>query len=1097
MKGAKKMKRRLAAAASAVVGLAILGVPLGTAAPAGASVARPAQPPVPTGVHRILPHRHENVMALADRVRSASMAPASVQPVSQFSPPCYGDVRSMSVNVGTLRPASFGAFYNCTQQEWTFEVQTADTWAKNSLGDWTVFIDTDGNFPKNDPCGGDEYQAFVAQTHVTGQFVGGVFSTTPSGNNCVVGPLLTAGALSTITANTVAISFPASAINNSPSLAWDGLLDNRAQEADGTGNLVPSPDFVDGPLTGGILDSVPGPSPSAAACTAAGVAGAQSATTSDSHRAAEVLRNAGFGKVHDYGKGIIAFTGNAVTAQQTLTAAGISARISHSEPFEPTGGTTTPPDDPLVNSQWNLTAINASGAWAVTTGSNVVVADVDSGVDFTQSDLGSPQLVAGVDMSSGAPVSINYASGNTDTEPGDPLGHGTAVAGVIAAATDNNNLLASLGRNTSVMPVKVDFNNDAQVDSQIAAGIDWAADNTTNPVKVINLSLGGPCQDPTIQAAISHAQSKGILVVAAAGNMALSKGFDSRIATHPNDLSFNNPPSYPAAYSGVLAVGATGFDGYRAAYSNTGSYVSMMAPGGSGDGVDNHEIPVLKPLGGTGPDQGTSFAAPQVAAAAALILSVNPGLTANQVAELIRSSATQLGVAGTDGLNGAGDGNSNTDIEYGTGLLNAGAAVADAPSPMPACAPAPAAPTLPCGYGTYYSLFEPRRLLDTRDGIGVARKGTIGPNSQIDLRVEGFGGVPSSGVAAVVLNVTVTSPTASSFVTVWPTGQPRPNASNLNFTAGQTVANLVTVKVGAGGQVSLYNYAGNTHLIADVAGYYGDGTIDPAPGGSTFVPLSPPVRLEDSRPGSSQKGPIVGPIQGGTQENDLLIGGVGPVPTDATAVVLNVTVTSPTAAGWLTVYPETVLQQNPPPMTSNLNFSKNQTVPNQVVVDLKSSSPSAASFFVSAGSANIIVDLAGYFTGPGDPSGSRFFPVVDHRILDTRTNIGGFSTPIGAKQAIDVAVTGQGGVIDGTNGATAVVMNTTATAPTASSYMTVYPDDAALPIASNLNYGARLTVPNLVSTALGKTSGAVDIFNYAGTVQAIADVAGWYNTPGT
>src|SRR5205823_6268950 len=124
---------------------------------------------------------------------------------------------------------------------------------------------------------------------------------------------------------------------------------------------------------------------------------------------------------------------------------------------------------------------------------------------------------------------------------------------------------------------KVDFNNLAHADDQIAAGIRWAADNIANPVKVINLSFQAPCKDQMVQDAISYAQGKGILIVAAAGNMALSKGFDPT----PGDLAFNNPPSYPAASAGVLAVSATGRDGYRAAYSDTGSYVSVMAPGGS------------------------------------------------------------------------------------------------------------------------------------------------------------------------------------------------------------------------------------------------------------------------------------------------------------------------------------------------------------------------------------------------------------------------------------------------------------------------------------------------------------------------------------
>ncbi|HEY5173160.1 MAG TPA: hypothetical protein VIK54_15655, partial [Acidimicrobiia bacterium] len=213
-----------------------------------------------------------------------------------------------------------------------------------------------------------------------------------------------------------------------------------------------------------------------------------------------------------------------------------------------------------------------------------------------------------------------------------------------------------------------------------------------------------------------------------------------------------------------------------------------------------------------------------------------------------------------------------------------------------------------------------------------------------------------------------------------------------------------------------------------------------------------------------------------------------PVPPAATAVVLNVTVTSPTAKSYVTAYPEGV---NPRPTASNLNFVARQTVPNLVTVQVGSGG--GVSFFNEAGSVQVVVDLEGYFTNVGNAGGSRFFPVVDHRILDTRANIGGFFNPIGAGQAIAVAATGQGGVIDG---AAALVMNTTATRPTAVSYLTVYPNGTTRPNASNLNFVTGLTVANLVSGKIG-TGGDVNLYNRVGSVQAIADVAGWYGAPGT
>ena len=114
-----------------------------------------------------------------------------------------------------------------------------------------------------------------------------------------------------------------------------------------------------------------------------------------------------------------------------------------------------------------------------------------------------------------------------------------------------------------------------------------------------------------------------------------------------------------------------------------------------------------------------------------------------------------------------------------------------------------------------------------------------------ELDVTGVGGVPETGVTAVVMNVTVDSPTAGSFLTAWPSGETRPGVSNLNFVPGQTVPNLVTVKVGANGRVNLFNSSGWAHVIADVVGYY---TATPPGGGGRFTSLTP-TRLLDTRTG--------------------------------------------------------------------------------------------------------------------------------------------------------------------------------------------------------------------------------------------------------
>jgi hypothetical protein len=118
-----------------------------------------------------------------------------------------------------------------------------------------------------------------------------------------------------------------------------------------------------------------------------------------------------------------------------------------------------------------------------------------------------------------------------------------------------------------------------------------------------------------------------------------------------------------------------------------------------------------------------------------------------------------------------------------------------------------------------YGPLAPIRILDTRNGVG-GYSHEVGPGQSIAVQATGVGGVPTTGVSAVVLNVTVTNPNAGSYLTVYPSGASLPTASNLNFGPGQTVPNLVVVKVGSGGQVNVYNAAGSTDVIFDVAGWY-------------------------------------------------------------------------------------------------------------------------------------------------------------------------------------------------------------------------------------------------------------------------------------
>jgi hypothetical protein len=376
--------------------------------------------------------------------------------------------------------------------------------------------------------------------------------------------------------------------------------------------------------------------------------------------------------------------------------------------------------------------------------------------------------------------------------------------------------------------------------------------------------------------------------------------------------------------------------------------------------------------------------------------------------------------------------------------------------------------------GARYHPLDPVRILDTREGVGAAT-GRLGPASTLNLQVAGRGGVPSTGVSAVVLNVTVTEPTATSFLTVWPTGRPLPLASNLNYVAGQTVPNLVVVNVGEGGRVSVYNYSGSPHVVADVAGWYGEAGSSSGARYTSVVPS----RILDSRYGVGA--PRVGP----NASVDLQVTGRGGVPAGASAVVLNVTVTEPTTTSYLTAWPTGRSR----PLASNLNFVAGQTVPNLVVV--KVGDNGMVSLYNSAGTAHVIADVAGWFGGDGVPGGAGYTGLVPSRILDTRAGVGAPAAALGPASTLDLQVTGKGGIP--ANGVSAVVLNVTVTQPTGTSFLTVWPAGLPRPLASNLNYVPNLTVPNLVVVEVG-ASGRISLYNYGGKAHIVADVAGWYSS---
>lgn len=324
------------------------------------------------------------------------------------------------------------------------------------------------------------------------------------------------------------------------------------------------------------------------------------------------------------------------------------------------------PNDPLYSPyQWNFDnlvsgGVHAETAWDTTTGEGVVVAIVDTGVAYEDYRRGWFERYTQAPDLAGTSFIDGYDFVNNDTHANDDQGHGTHVAGTIAGTTNNNEGVAGLAHGATIMPIKVLASDGSGGYADVADGIRYAADNGAN---VINLSLGGPTGASYLEEAVCYAKNKGVTVVVASGNDGA------------------NTVSYPAAYNDcVIAVGATRFDETRASYSNGGTALDIVAPGGdtgvdqNGDGWGDG---ILQQTFGSNPNtfgyyfyQGTSMATPHVAAAAALVIAAGKASTPDEVQSLLESTADDLGPTGFD-------------TSYGHGLLNLAAALSGSTPPPP------------------------------------------------------------------------------------------------------------------------------------------------------------------------------------------------------------------------------------------------------------------------------------------------------------------------------------------------------------------------------------------------------------------------------
>jgi hypothetical protein len=411
-----------------------------------------------------------------------------------------------------------------------------------------------------------------------------------------------------------------------------------------------------------------------------------------------------------------------------------------------------------------------------------------------------------------------------------------------------------------------------------------------------------------------------------------------------------------------------------------------------------------------------------------------------------------------------------------------------------------------------YSAVTPYRVCDTRaPGPGIAvnqcntsPNKTLGPSGVVNVQISSASGSVPTNAQAVVVNVTaIDHSTTATFVTAYPTGATRPNASNINLSGGKVGTNLVIVQLSSSGEITLFNSVGSTDVIVDVEGYF-----SPPTGGTAGQFHSiPPFRICDSRAGEHT-------ACAGTTNNPLIAGkwryvalsGPQAVPTSgAAAAVFNLTAVGGTApTTFLSVTPALAGHTCPAgaPAFSNLNPAEGTALPNRVISKLGPNED--VCIYSALGSINFIVDVNGWFGSSGAPAGVLFYSIPPTRVCDTRpTSHTTCSIPSGTGlapgQTDPILIAGSTAVPADNVHSTApvaVVANLTGIAGTATTFFTLYPSDAvSRPEASDLNPGVGQVIANLAIVGIattGTSEGDVSLYNAGGNINAILDVAGWF-----
>jgi hypothetical protein len=358
----------------------------------------------------------------------------------------------------------------------------------------------------------------------------------------------------------------------------------------------------------------------------------------------------------------------------------------------------------------------------------------------------------------------------------------------------------------------------------------------------------------------------------------------------------------------------------------------------------------------------------------------------------------------------------------------------------------------------------PVRVLDTRDELHGDVSAKVGHRMTVSTQIADRHEIPADA-EAVAINITAVRPSRATFLTVYPSGQSRPDVSSVNVSSGAVVNNFVVASLGTNGRVDIYNHNGEVDVVFDVVGF--------KPRTTGYRPL-PPSRVLDTRVGIGDVATRIGR----RATVSTTVAGRSGVPTDAAVVAVNITAIAPTRSTYLSVFPS----GTPRPLISSVNAAEGRIVSNFVLAALGDNG--RLDIYNHDGFVDVVLDVVGYL-----PRGTEYVPLSPARVLDTRNEIDGdLSDPVGRRQTVSARIAGRGGV---PADARAVAVNVTAVTPTHTGFLTVFPSGQPRPNVSALNFSAGAVVGNFIVVELG-AGGALDLYNHEGDTDFVIDVVGYY-----